>query len=1056
MGTTKSRKMTPQQKLISRRKKRLRAKIKQAFDKKFFIGDIAITDEEFELLLEATKPIVENIIKTGRGYLDSPILAVTLVQIGVRFYDYKGLWPYIEKAFDFSLTLRNRDLISSAFLYTLGMHRKYIPEDNTGCVRAILVHGFVSNFYSKGLFELLFSYYTHDLERDINRNTTEQMQALMDTLILKDGEVGESKENYFNQFVEHSSRRAYKLRAQTLQAISVQPVHSRVRLRRLLRLIDQAFWKGKVPKNPTSRLTILFKEWMEDSPSFTHEYKLYQSGEIRNRGKKHFSSPYLFADVVNGEFSLKLPAQLLPPAYADDLTWEIVTSKRSYAVCVGAYPALTGYKTEDSCCAISPEELFGGFQIQLLCGEERVRRFPDLPTKTVRFFDMDGDYSGKLFAEPMCAFSCAEEPLQSSALIDRISFGTMTRWDFEFEAGDIVIMPDGSGMMVGEIYTDGFLPRGKIPCAHYIAQDSSILPVYASLPELLLTLPMEKIPGTMLSVDGQDYSLGQCQLSSFSSEDAKGTRAILLSFSQFNICMSDGVHTVLLDIPGSNYARSYSFAYINAFDVDFVGSPYIFEERGAVVFPRHIRVKSDFEKIYGENGFQFELNGNTPALNILVNDSLSLELDIPLFSWSTDRETWHIAPAGDLWHKEFFRVQKLYLRSPEKKVSIFPNTEGLDDEDEADHRVIIPELGQDGIFTADLTRFRSWFTRDVICNAVLLKIGKKEVCLANVYTRSWLVSFDVQADYETDELMCNADIIGKSDYYVNIVHLESNHVLADKALLHDGQFRLKDRLRSGQYQFTVYEADEDDSGFDDLVYEELHSEVRKLVNRNDISGQVLSLQRFKAAHSSNLYTSFTQEYLIVNLEKSDRYTYTGDLLINREESDFRVEVKFPDKNDMRFMTVGFWDEEEGIYVPFLFDTQSGTLVKEENPGLRPSQRYRQYRMLDDYVFVFWGLTYAEKPPFDEEKYAHPRRNLSIASGLVWKEAPKAVSSIPIEKIGLSVRAYNSLYRAGIRTTADLDGMSMAKLMRVRNLGRDCAEEIVRLSSQYDFTITEQD
>ncbi len=55
--------------------------------------------------------------------------------------------------------------------------------------------------------------------------------------------------------------------------------------------------------------------------------------------------------------------------------------------------------------------------------------------------------------------------------------------------------------------------------------------------------------------------------------------------------------------------------------------------------------------------------------------------------------------------------------------------------------------------------------------------------------------------------------------------------------------------------------------------------------------------------------------------------------------------------------------------------------------------------------------------------------------------PKVIAEIPIEELDLSVRAYNSLKRAGIYTVGQLQEMTEEKLLRVRNLGRKSLEEI---------------
>lgn len=48
---------------------------------------------------------------------------------------------------------------------------------------------------------------------------------------------------------------------------------------------------------------------------------------------------------------------------------------------------------------------------------------------------------------------------------------------------------------------------------------------------------------------------------------------------------------------------------------------------------------------------------------------------------------------------------------------------------------------------------------------------------------------------------------------------------------------------------------------------------------------------------------------------------------------------------------------------------------------------------------------------------------------------------------ISVRAWNSLVRAGINTTEQLLKMADDELLRVRNLGRRFFEEVVRLRNE---------
>lgn len=1023
-----------------RARKRLIVRIKKEFDKKYFIGDIAISDQEYGILIQESKQILAVLMHSNRVAAESVSLAVALVQIGIRKYDGRHFWPYVEEELGVGRNLKHQALLGETFINTLRKHGKHIT-DASERVQNILFHGFVSNYYSKGLFELLFQYYAKDLERDIYRNTKEQMQALMDTLAKKASLDEKQSEAFADQFMAKGSR-AYKLKNHTLQAISAHPIHSRTRLRRILRLIDRAFWNNTVPKNPTSRLTILFKEWVEDSSAYKKEYRLYQLGEIRNRGKKHFSTPYLFAHIGAGSFELKLPAQIVAEEYAEGLEWEITTKARTFRLDADTYPVLTGYKTGEGNVVVSQREIFGDIQCRLVYGDYTVRKFPHLPESKVRFFDMEGDYSPKLYKIPMCAYALAGCAFHSSALISKVPHGSMTRWDFEFQQGDLCVLPDGTGIIVGDHYTEGLVPRGRVPGVEFVSDNDAKLPVYASAPELLLTIPKGKLPGTILYCNDVQYRLMDCQYTEFENRDARGTQALLLPLEQFAFCEEDGVKTVVLDVPGAYYDKSYAFALVKGFSVQFPGAPYVFEERGVALFPDHIRISGEYEKLQDENGYQFVLDGNETQLMITANGNLPLLLTIPMLAWSVDKENWNVLPAGELWHKEFFEIRKLYLRSPISKVSLFADVD-IDDEDDDNH-IVSADVGGDGIFTIDMTRFRSWLTREVMKNDIVLKLGSNEYSFATVYTKSLVVSYDVSADYEEGTLTWLSDIIGKSEYYLDIVHLETGAVLAEKRQLTDGKLVLQDRLRSGLYKFTLYEAEEDDSGFDDPIYEELLYTERRLTNRNNVSGQFLEIRSFTVARGLNRYTTFRKKYYVASIEKVDKDQYEGHLFADGIDTGLKVTIEFVKPGDLRYFHVSAWHKEEECDVDLLYDRDQGSLELDQLPDLRSSESYRRYRELSYGDFVYFGVLLNQQPVYRHEEAKH------------WEASETQQYSgnraIPIERLGLSARSYNCVRRAGLRYVGDLVKMSSSDWLRIRNLDRNSLAEVAVAVSNLGLVI----
>ena len=129
-----------------RLRKRLTARIKKEFEKKFFIGDIVISDQEYELLLKESKQIAAVIMRAGHAAADSVTLAVTMVQIGIRRYDGRFFWPYIEEELCVERGIKMQQFLGDTFINTLRKHGKYIT-DASERVQNILFHGFVSNYY---------------------------------------------------------------------------------------------------------------------------------------------------------------------------------------------------------------------------------------------------------------------------------------------------------------------------------------------------------------------------------------------------------------------------------------------------------------------------------------------------------------------------------------------------------------------------------------------------------------------------------------------------------------------------------------------------------------------------------------------------------------------------------------------------------------------------------------------------------------------------------------------------------------------------------------------
>ena len=86
-------------------------------------------------------------------------------------------------------------------------------------------------------------------------------------------------------------------------------------------------------------------------------------------------------------------------------------------------------------------------------------------------------------------------------------------------------------------------------------------------------------------------------------------------------------------------------------------------------------------------------------------------------------------------------------------------------------------------------------------------------------------------------------------------------------------------------------------------------------------------------------------------------------------------------------------------------------------------------------------------PVTKPKVTHPQRS-NMAASLI----DNRVLDMTIGQLGLSVRSYNCLNRANIRTVRDIIKLSRADLYKIRNLGRRNQEEVIEKIHKLGLTI----
>lgn len=959
----------------ARRFQKLQEKIVAAFtekdpDRKIrFIGDIQIHDEEYALLLEYTRFQLKNHAANGPGMKNSPLVAVALVQLGIRFYD-GSYWVHVEKALHARLPGPAQRFLNETFQNTMQvygfptLHDKYVVQN-------ILFHGIVSNYYAKGLFELLFQYYQRDLGRDLARNTPERMNVLLEALRNTQTDTEEKGTDLVSQWIRGTSK-AYKLNKHTLAAITEFPAVSNPRLRKYVAWIDGAFWNHELPQGDGTRLTECFHAWAKTKQEFQDGYRTFRPAQkVAEKKKKYFQKPYLHLDRESNSLEIRFPQQILRPALGGGtVTWKITGQGFSDACACDAYEVFGGYETMAGRLPI-PQRL-GLLAIECaLCRKEAVLSRFTLPAVSARFFDEDGDQANSLQPGVYSGITRPGEELRSAAVLDNEALAEVHRWDFAFQDGDVVVLPDMASLCVGGNYKEGLLQRGRVPYTACEKLSSSRLPVYQCPPEMMLLVEEEKIDGTALYVNGKRHRLGDCRFDSVEIAQLNRRSGVLLSTSQFPEIADHAVNYVALELPGAVFARTpFAFALCEGLQVEFEDAPYIFAERGTVVFPPRMPVApaegQHYEKSPEGNSFNFDLTAQNGQLHFVLSESrLPIVVDIPALSWSKDREHWMLTPMGDVWNKAF--PYMLYIRGPFREVKF---DFGIDADvmggGETASALVFKKNAQSGVFVCDLTRVRSWVTRDKACYPVRLLLDKKPLPFAAIYTRSILVpdKLEMVADFLKDQLILNCEIIGQNkEYYADILFKETGELLAEKAPFDGKRLTLCCEIPNGEYEVTVYENDDEDF-FDDTYYA-LGSYSCTLIDKNNLSGKQIRLKYVSRWVHGSFRLPIDGDVRVHGLKRMSLTVYQAELVDSQGKKQYQVQITLPGTEDLGRFFLRYWDDQYKEYYEFDYDRTQHSLLteREEQAGLPYNKRYRRYTTLFDDQDTFVGV-FEDEPPTD--------------------------------------------------------------------------------------------
>lgn len=963
---------------------RLKRRVNKEIVNKKLIGDIVISSEEEEMLFFYIVYRYNTLKSRGSHSMGpDPLFVLALIRFGMKFYD-RNFWSHIKVLVGGDFPVNHQTWIGTTCTDTLRHYNKIIVNESEH-VKNILLHGFISDYYASDLFSFLFKFYSINLERDISRLDKDYMTHLIDAIIKND-----------------NTERTYLIKQQVSDAVKDNVRGAKTRIRGILNAIHQMFWYGCEEFHTANRIKLLLKSWMSGSLDVKEERKKYDGLNESISKRKNYFEPYLMHDNKTNSFALILPKQILANTQNDNdafgVKWFIQFVSSSGEKEIKQIPPAIlqtpiGYQTEKEMLLIDKKYIFDTMNIVLSKYGEKVKSFK-IASADIRFFDEKNNAKCEMLSfkslhkGSVYSFSKIGYDIKSEAIIDSIIDDGYVQNYYEFEHGDILILPNGKLLSVGNTIKEGLQSRSKVKGTVAIKED--VVHVYRSLPMLIVEIPESKEAGTLLTINESRHRLfdGNYKIEKVKLDNDVNFPGYIIDLSVFNI-KNNGIYEVIIDVPNDRTVRTYKFAYIKDLSYEFEEAPYIFKNRGTLVSNINLGKSLDGAiKEKNENIYNFDINSEKELLSFrykAAEESFILNIEIPMLLWKFDDGEWNTEKPTEIWRDEF--PSFIYFKTTENKLRLLmkKSSGDIDDSEEDSNDIDIDgnkfidyaKVKSKNLIEADLTRFKNYVNKDVGKLTFSVQLSNEQVQFFDVITQTKVNSINIRGDFKNNILIGEFEIIGKASYCVDITYGQEK--IAEKLPLIERKFELTTKLKNGEYIVTLFEEESDNFGFGEYEYNELATFYNKILNPKNLAGVNLFVRYVQENVESRFRKEISEywSYKICYLRKcGDGFKYSGVMRVSHaglNKEKYRVTVKFFDEEKMqhayiRFISNDEYQEEEC----FLYDSKLNKILREEDHTLSTSERYRRYQDLinndnDDYVFT---VSYE----IDEKKIKHVARN----------------------------------------------------------------------------------
>lgn len=854
--------------------------IEKEFDRKILIGDIRIDDDGEKHLKSYMMQNIQTVAYSS-GHISHPkVFAYGLVRVALKHYSTKTFWPYLRDEYGVNVSGNHQRAINEKFKSIMVNAGKAYDTESPSSIQNICMHAFVCNKCADQFFDYMFDFWRVDLDRSIENIQDDNGNDLFEIMV---DEIGD---------------RVQDVMIHTAMALKYNPGGCKIRLRRLLRMIDNSYWHDASYSESKNRIIMLFEEWKKDpNSSYSKDLKKTASRRRGGRGEKLLSRPTIVCNDKM-EFKLVLPKQILRYCTEDEHPqWFVNSNGEECSIEPTLMLGKASLYTMETSIPISKDRLFDEYEI-ILKSEERQYYRRIIAADEIRFFnsryrgiEIIDDYISKDVARIVVHKDSNIQCLNGAFTDKNTSNSEFDVYSLSPSVGDILILPNDHALSVGKPLVEGII-NSHIVGGAYVEFNDSEYCITTKPDKLFFKAPKNKLNGTALKINkhGEQQYFGRVVDNEYCEfrldESLKDIYGYIIDLKNF--LHDDGVYDVEINIPGVSI-RLFRLCLLQGFQFYYEGAPFIFKDFGKIVFPRGLKVvtnndwMTDFDKVI----LEFPLDEDSKDVNQYMQDrklripyrmeegNIDLVFDVPVFYWKYGvEEPWSVQRPQDTMSK--LLPKNIYVSKDTGISSVRMFVGGTDEWNGTE--IPLQYDKNNGVYYFRSVDISAYLSRAHAYKHVFVLVDGKRERFFKVACRSDVRYKELTGDFENGRIMGFFDIFGNSEYMVTVKF--GDEIIEEDVPLRDGRFQIDCDVREGAYTINLYELEDDDSGFGAVSYP-LGSYKLNVVDIRNLSGRQLYITGIKDIRRRFSDLSLKRSYYITNLQpvsfnliKDKYYVYT--------------------------------------------------------------------------------------------------------------------------------------------------------------------------------------